>query len=75
MVHPAGRWLKFDVASQAITSGRDWDDDHQTARSVVENIDRHHHRRAAKGWLVSDWLAEIDVVDLPSPDQASASHS
>ncbi len=65
MVQSAARWLKFDVASQAVTSGRDRDDDHQTARSVVENVDRHHHRRAAKGWLVSDWLAEIDVVDLP----------
>jgi hypothetical protein len=24
---------------------------------------------------VSDWLAEIDAIDLPPPDQASASHS
>jgi hypothetical protein len=24
---------------------------------------------------VADWLAEVDVVYLPSPDQASASHS
>lgn len=75
MVQPAARWLKFDVASQAVSSGRDRDDDYQTARSVVENVDRHHNSRATKGRLVSDWLAEIDVVDLPSPDQASASHS
>lgn len=75
MVQPAVLWLKFDVASQAVTSGRDRYDDHQAARPVVENVDRHHHGRAAKGWLVSDWLAEIDEVDLPSPDQASASHS
>lgn len=75
MAQPAARWLKFDVATQAVTSRRYRDDDHQTTRSVVENVDRHHHRRAAKGWLVSDWLAEIDVVDLPPPDQASASHS
>lgn len=75
MVQPAVLWLKFDVASQAVTNGRDRYDNHQTARSIVENVDRHHHRRAAKGWLVSDWLAEIDLVDLPSPDQASASQS
>jgi hypothetical protein len=65
----------FDMASQAVTSGRDRHDDHQAARSVVEDVDRDHYRRAAKGRLVSDWLAEIDEVDLPSPDQARASHS
>ena len=74
MVQTAALWLKFDVASHAVTKGRDRYDDHQTARSVVENVDRHHHCRAAKGWLMSDWLTEIDVVDLPPPDQASASH-
>ena len=67
--------LKFDMASQAVTCGRDRHDDHQAARSIVEDVDRHHHRRATKSRLVSDRLAEIDVVDLPSPDQASASHS
>lgn len=63
------------MASQAETSGRDRDDDYQATGSVVENVDRHHYRRASKGWLMSDGLAEIDVVDLPSPDQASVSHS
>lgn len=75
MVQPAVLGLKFDVASQAVTNGRDRYDDYQTAWSIVENVDRHHHRRAMKGWPVSDWLAEIDVVDLASPDQASASQS
>lgn len=64
------------MASQAIiTSGSDRDDDHHTARSVVEHVYRYHYRRAAKAWPVSHWLAEIDVIDLPPPDQASASHS
>ena len=74
MVQPAALWLKFDMASQTVTSGRDRDDD-QAARSVIENIDRYHHRRASKGRLMSDWLAEINEVDLPSPDQARRSHS
>ena len=75
MAEPAARWLKFDVASQSVTSGSDRDDDHRTARSIVENVDRHHHRRAAKGGLMPDWLAEIDLIDLSPPDQASGSHS
>jgi hypothetical protein len=28
VAQPAARWLKFDVASQAVTSGRYRDDDH-----------------------------------------------
>lgn len=67
--------VQFDVASQPIAGGRDRDDDHQPAGAVVEDIDGHHDRGSSEGWLVTDRLAEIDVVDLSSPDQASASHS
>ena len=55
MVQPAARRFEFYVTPQAVTGGRDRNYDRQTARSVVENVDRHHHRRAPKGWLVSDW--------------------
>lgn len=54
MAQPAVRWLKFDMASQAVVSGGYRDEGHEAARSVVEDVDRNHHRRASKGWLVPD---------------------
>lgn len=75
MPEPATRRLKFDMAPQTVTGGCHRDNDHQTARSIVEDVDRHHHRRTVKHRLVTDRLAEIDVIELPPPDQASASQS
>jgi hypothetical protein len=65
MVQPAGRRLEFYVVPQTVTSSRDGNYDHPTAHSVVENVDRDHHRWAAKGRLASDWLTEVDAIDLP----------
>lgn len=71
----ATRGLQFNVASQAVAGGCDRDRHHEPARPVVEDVDRHHDCWAPESRLVADWVTEIYVVDLSSPDQASASHS
>lgn len=48
VVQPAVLRLQFDMASQSVAGGRNRDDDHHPARSVVENVDR-HDRLAGRG--------------------------
>jgi hypothetical protein len=47
----------------------------QAARAVIQEVHRHHDVRPAKGRFVMTRAAEVNVVDLCMPDQASASDS
>lgn len=72
---PAATRLHLDMAPQAVGRGGDRYHHDQPARTVVQDVDRHHDRRPPERWLMTDRLAQVDVIDLSSPDHARLSHS
>jgi len=67
--------LELDMAAQAVGRGGDRDERDEVVGAVVEEVGRDDEARTVERRFVADWLAEVDVVDLAAPDQASESHS
>jgi len=75
VVEPAVLRLQLDMAAKPVPGGGDRNDDHQPARTVVQDVDGYDNRWPAERRFVADRSAEVDVVDLPAPGQARVSHS
>jgi hypothetical protein len=63
------------MASESISRRTYGHDNNEPSGAIVEEINRDHDSRPRESWLMPNGLAQVDVIDLASPDHTKRSHS